>query len=195
MPPAPDLIDFDQAVSHVAALKPPALVAIDGLPVSGKSTLAERLERELGATTIYLDDFVRPEVEWRGRIGPAFPFGYIRYDTFLAAVESIAQGETARYRLYNWDRGVLDTEKLVHPGGLVVVEGVSTLHPRLARLYDLRLWVESDPDTTLAASLQRGVGDWERDWRELFLPSVALYLETDPKSRADHLVAGRGVAR
>ena len=35
----------------------------------------------------------------------------------------------------------------------MLVEGVSVLHPDLAPLYDLRIWVESDPETTLAASL------------------------------------------
>jgi len=192
MPPAPD-IDFDHAVRHVAALNRPALVAIDGLPVSGKSTLAERLEREYGATTIYLDDFVRPPAAWRGRLTPGFPFGYIRYEAFLAAVESISRGETASYQLFDWASGALGPEKTVRPDGLVLIEGVSALHPSLAPLYDLRFWIDSDPSTTLSAALQRGVGDWETEWRELFMPSVAIYLESDPQSRADYLVAGRGV--
>lgn len=72
------------------------------------------------------------------------------------------------------------------------MEGVSALHPRLAPLYDLRLWVESDPRTVLDASLARGVGDWVVEWRTLFLPSVTLYLKTEPAARAEILVAGRG---
>lgn len=74
----------------------------------------------------------------------------------------------------------------------MVVEGVSSLHPDLAARYDLRLWVESDASTTLSASLARGVGDWEHEWREVFMPSVELYMQTQPRQRADHLVAGRG---
>lgn len=185
------MIDFDEAVA-VALQSDAKLVAIDGLPVSGKSTLAERFETELAATTLYLDDFIRPEAEWRGQIDPAFPFGYIRYDEYRAAVETVARRETARYRLYDWSLGKLSGEKVIEPGGLVLIEGVSALHPALAPLYDLRLWVESDATTTLSASLARGVGDWEKEWRELFLPSVDLYLRTDPRKRADYLVAGRG---
>lgn len=187
------MIDFDAAVALVASRPGARLIAIDGLPVSGKSTLADRLETELGAQCLYLDDFVRPEAEWRGHIGPAFPFEYIRYAEFIAAVQALARRETIHIPLYDWSTGrVGDDHREVRPEGLVVVEGVSSLHPDLAPLYDLRLWVESDPNTTLSASLARGVGDWEHEWREVFMPSVERYLETDPKQRADHIIAGRG---
>jgi uridine kinase len=187
------MIEFDAAVDLIGALRGKRLVAIDGLPVSGKSTLAGRLEAQLGATIVYLDDFVRPEAEWRGKVGPAFPFPYMRYDDFCQAVMTLAEGRVARYRGYDWAAGRLAgawTE--IDPDGLVVVEGVSALNPELAPVYDLRLWVESDAATTLEASLARGVGDWEREWRTLFMPSVALYLATEPWLRADHIVAGRG---
>lgn len=187
------MIDFDAAVALIADRPQTQLIGIDGLPVSGKSTLAVRLETELGAQILYLDDFVRPEAEWRGRISAAFPFEYIRYAEFLAAVQALARGETIRIRLYDWSTGrVGDAHREMRPEGLVVVEGVSALHPNLAPLYDLRLWVESDATTTLAASLARGVGDWEHEWRELFMPSVAIYLKTEPRTRADYFVAGRG---
>jgi uridine kinase len=188
------MIDFEAALAMLRD-RPQGLVAIDGLPVSGKSTLAQRLENELGAVTVYLDDFVRPEAEWRGVVKPAFPFPYFRYDEFLAAVTALVRGETARYRRYDWAAGKLAEDWCeIRPEGLVVVEGVSALHPMLAPLYHLRFWVESDAETTLAASLARGVGDWEGEWRDLFMPSVALYLATDPRTRADHLVAGRGAS-
>jgi uridine kinase len=188
------MIDFGAAVSLIAAQPGLRLVGIDGLPVSGKSTLAGRLEAELGATIVYLDDFVRPPADWRGKVGPAFPFPYIRYDQFSQTVRTLAGRRAARYRRYDWSTGRLaDAWTEVGADGLVVVEGVSALNPQLAPLYDLRLWVESEPATTLAASLARGVGDWEGEWRELFMPSVALYLATQPRQRGDHLVAGRGV--
>ena len=77
----------------------------------------------------------------------------------------------------------------------MVVEGVSTLHPALSSLYSLRIFVDSDRSTTLATALARGVGGWEIEWRDWFLPSVDLYMATDPASRADLLVAGRGAQR
>jgi hypothetical protein len=73
---------------------------------------------------------------------------------------------------------------VIRGDGIALVEGVSVLHPDLAPLYDLHIWVESDPETTLAASLERGVGSWAYEWQFMFLPGVELYLRTDPKSRA-----------
>jgi uridine kinase len=187
------MIHFDAAVSLVGARPGPRLVAVDGLPVSGKSTLAGRLETELGATIVYLDDFVRPEVEWRGKVGPAFPFPYIRYEQFCQTVMMLAEGRQARYQRYDWAAERLaENWTEVEPGALVVIEGVSALNAALTPLYDIRFWVQSDAETTLAAAMARGVGDWAHEWRNLFMPSVDLYMQSQPHARADHRVRGRG---
>ena len=172
------------------------LVGIDGLPVSGKSTLADRLVEEFGAAVIYLDDFVLPQEEWPEPIKPDFPFPYIRHEAFFDAVETLVATGACRYQLYDWERGALGAWKEVRLGErLVVVEGVSALAGRLAPLYDLSIWVESDMHTTLAASLERGVGAWGSQWRDLFMPSVEIYMQTDPKDRADVILAGRGAQK
>ena len=62
----------------------------------------------------------------------------------------------------------------------------------LAPLYDLRLYVESDATSVLDTAMKRGAGRWEREWRELFLPSADLYFAINPHQRADFIVAGRG---
>lgn len=189
-------IGLDEAVAIAAARPEARLIAIDGLPVAGKSTLAEKVAAGLQAECIYLDDFVKPEAQWRARAVPAFPFDYIRYDEFLGAVKTLARDGACTYQLYDWATGRLgDEHRTVRLDGPVIIEGVSSLHPELAPLYDLRLWVESDAATMLEASLERGVGAWEREWRDLFLPSVELYLQTKPRERADFRVAGRGVRR
>lgn len=186
-------VAFDEVVSRVRAGVSPPLVAIDGLPVSGKSTLAERLCSELGLECIYLDDFVLPEAQWPSRTRPAFPFEYIRYDAFLGAIRALAATGVCQYHPFDWATGtVAAVAREVKVHGPVVIEGVSTLNPALADLYGLKIFVESDSASTLQAALDRGVGAWEREWREVFMPSVALYMKTDPGHRADLLVAGRG---
>jgi hypothetical protein len=136
------------------------------------------------------------QAEWHSRTVPSFPFDFIRYGEFLGAVKSLARDGRCAYRLYDWNTARLrDEHRIVSLDQPVIVEGVSSLHPELAPLYDLRLWVDSDAATTLLASLERGVGAWEREWRELFLPSVDLYMRTAPQDRAEFLVAGRGGSR
>ena len=46
---------FDEVVAFVGSKQKPLLVAIDGLPLSGKTTLALRLIKELGAECLRLD--------------------------------------------------------------------------------------------------------------------------------------------
>jgi uridine kinase len=187
------MLSFDEAVERVKQGIHPPLIGIDGLPVSGKSTLADRIRDELGYDCIALDDFVRPEASWPSRNRAAFPFEYIRYGEFLGAIRTLATTGSCRYRPYDWSTGDTSlTEREATMDRGVVVEGVSALHQDVAGLYGLSVFVASDGATTLTASLARGVGGWEREWRELFLPSAALYLKTNPQDRADIIVAGRG---
>jgi uridine kinase len=187
------MLTFDEVVGLVGSRQRPVLVAIDGLPLSGKTTLALRLMNELGVECVHLDDFVKPEAEWPSRDIPSFPFDYIRYDEFISAVRSLAQNHGCVFYPYDWETGrTADEPKVIRGDGITIVEGVSALHPDLTPLYDLRVWINSDAKTTLAASFQRGVGSWAHEWEFMFLPSVALYLQTDPKARADVVALGRG---
>jgi uridine kinase len=172
------------------------LIGIDGLPVAGKSTLADKIITMTGGAGIFLDDFVRPEAEWRGKLAPSFPFGYIRYDEFLQAVTDLARDGHCSYRPYDWASGQLSAgPRKVSLDHVVVIEGVSALHPRLRSFYDLGFWVESDGSSLLEAALGRGVGDWAEEWRTLFIPSVALYLQEFARSPADIIVKGRGYSQ
>jgi uridine kinase len=187
------MLTFDEVVALVASRPKPLLVAIDGLPLSGKTTLAQQVIEELGAECLGLDDLVRPEAEWSSREKPSFPFDFIRYDEFVDAVQSLAHNRCCRFNPYNWETGRIEhLPKIVRGDVIALVEGVSALHPDLAPLYDLRVWIESDAETTLAALLERGVGCWAHEWKFMFLPSVELYLQTDPKARADVVALGRG---
>ncbi len=183
--------DFEEVIAWATALSPFRMVGIDGLPLAGKSTLADRLAAAVGAQCLRLDDFIKVEEEWCSRDRPSFPFDYIRYDEFMTAVRELAATGTCSYRVYDWKTGKIANEsRSVHRPA--IVEGVSALHPDLVSLYDLRIWVESDMASTFAAACQRGVGPWACEWRQVFLPSVELYLRTMPRDRADIIARGRG---
>lgn len=78
------MLEFEEVIATVVKRLPLRLVAIDGLPLAGKSTLADRLASAVAAQCVRLDDFVRREQEWRSHDQPSFPFDYIRYGEFMA---------------------------------------------------------------------------------------------------------------
>jgi uridine kinase len=185
---------FENVVERIAQLSEPGLIAIDGLPLSGKSTLARRLVERLGVGQLSIDDFVLPERLWPQDRSPRFPFGYMRYGEFMLTIAALATEGKATYHPFEWPRLDVSPEpRTIRLDRPVVVEGVSALHPELCRHYALKIWVDSDYATTFAASVARGVGGWFTEWRDWFLPSVELYLATDPMSRVDLVTAGRGV--
>ena len=101
------MLTFNEVVALVASRPKPLLVAIDGLPLSGKTTLALRLIKELGAECLGLDDLVRPEAEWPSRDKPSFPFDFVRYDEFVDAVRSLAYAVRSMHTIGR--RGILRT--------------------------------------------------------------------------------------
>src|SRR5262245_30407810 len=68
----------DAMPSTVAMAPDLRLVAIDGLPLAGNTTLADRLATAIRGACVFLDDFIKPEREWRWRDRPSFPFDFIR---------------------------------------------------------------------------------------------------------------------
>jgi uridine kinase len=189
----PERVSVQEAIVRVSRGVQPPLIAIDGLPCSGKGTLVAKLKERVDLDCIELDDFVLPEEHWPSRDQPAFPFRFIRYDGFLDTVKTLAVTGRCSYYPFDWNNlSISERRREVQLTKPIVIEGVSALNPALCGLYGLKIFVESDRSTVLGAALRRGGGVWEREWRELFLPSADIYMRTHPESRADLLVPGRG---
>lgn len=186
------LSTVEDVVAHITAMPTtPRLLAIDGFPCSGKTTWAERLAAAIGLPVLSLDEFVVPPAERPADIRPGFPFPFFRTDEIKTVVQTLSRGAVASFYPYDWDTERLTTAKRNLEAPLIV-EGCSVLSEELAPLFDLRLWMESNVRTLLAAQRARD-GDRDADiWRELYLPSVESYMQTQPWRHADFFVAGRG---
>ncbi len=170
----------------------PLLIAIDGRPCSGKTTLTMKLAEALDAQAIYLDEFFIPQEQWPKNAKPAFPFFYFRYNEFIGGIKTLAQGKPFHYFAYDWEQNCLSSKPTdVVPDKIVLVEGVSTLNPELVNLYFKKIWVVSDPKTELEAIALRE-GEKHMDlWKKYYIPSVDIYCLSKPWERADILYAGR----
>ena len=173
------------------------LIAIDGLPLAGKSTLAQRLAHELRLQVLAIDDFVLPPKQWPKPVAPAFPFPFFRVNEFSNAVEELRRSGRATWRPIDWTSLELALEPIeLVARGPVIVEGCSVMAPHVSFLYDQRIFVESDRASLMAARATRdGDNALAPYWETLFVPSADRYMLTDPKSRADYVVAGRGIGQ
>ncbi len=168
------------------------LIGIDGMPCAGKTTLAFRLRETYGFEILQVDEFLLPEAAWPNR-SPGFPFPYLRYDEFLRAVTELAETGACEYAPFDWDTLAVATEKRrITTQRPVIVEGISALVPLLTRYYGLKIFVLSERETILDVAYARNFGIWTEEWRKIFLPSADMYMMTNPESRADIVVPGRG---
>jgi uridine kinase len=191
----PRQVSMDELLA-IAGAMPRGMIAIDGLPASGKSTLADRLHAAFGYDRICLDDFILPQAQWPTPYKPSFPFQFARYAEFMAAIKSLAETGECTFVPFDWAVLRLShTPRTVRLNRPVLIEGVSALHPDLCQRYSLKVFVDSDRTTTDEASKVRGLGIWVDPWEKMFLPSSDLYMKTRPKERADVILPGRGAGR
>ena len=170
------------------------LIAVDGLPCAGKSTLATHLQRTHGFDKIGVDDFLAPQTSWPWSRTPAFPFEFMRYDELMTAIRTLAATGKCTYSPFDWATlSVSQQKRTVDLSRPVLIEGVSALHEDLCDCYALKVFVESDRASLIESSRVRGLGLWADAWENLFVPSADIYMKTRPQQRADFIFAGRGV--
>jgi uridine kinase len=92
----------------------------------------------------------------------------------------------------DWNRDALVEWRTMHPGTVVVVEGVYMLRPELRDAYDFRVWIDCPRHVRLARGIARdGEGArsrWEDDW----MPCEDRYVaKCRPMASADVIVSGR----
>jgi uridine kinase len=192
-----------------AARRPHAVrVAVDGVDAAGKTTLADELAGVLTARgrpviRASADSFQNPRA-LRYRRGRDSPEGYF-YDAFdLAALRErlllpLGPGGGGRYRAAAFDLAAdraLDPPALAaEAGAALLLDGVFLLRPELAPHFEISLFVEVAPETSLARGVSRdgallgGEEAARSRYLARYLPGQRLYLAScDPRSRADAVI-------
>jgi uridine kinase len=170
-----------------------ALVAIDGMGGSGKTTLAMSLVELRGAAVVHGDDFYRPmDAKERAHLDPEE--GYHRYFDWQRLREEVllplTTGRDAVYRRYDWITGDLAPDELhrVSASSIVVVEGVYTARPELADYYDLLVYVDTPREESLRRLRERGDDHGPIDWESRWRLAEAHYLAAARPDKRAHLV-------
>ncbi|WP_436892157.1 uridine kinase family protein [Nocardiopsis dassonvillei] len=165
------------------------VVAVEGRSGSGKSTVAERLRAALArrgtaAAVLPMEDLYPG---WHGLArAPELLVEWV--------LEPLRAGGTARWRRYDWERGVFSGEEAALPGpvaagGVLVVEGCGS-GARIVRPHlDLSVWVDA-PDAVRARRLDsRADAGLYAPYRRVWADQEAeFYAAERPREHADVLV-------
>lgn len=130
-------------------------VAIDGNSGSGKSTLAALIGHIYDCNVFHMDDFFLPAV-LRTEERLAEPGGNVDYVRFRQEViEGLHSRRQFQYRPYDCKLATLREPVPVTPKQMNIIEGSYSMHPALADSYQLKVFLEVDPEEQLRRIRQR----------------------------------------
>ena len=178
-------IRYDELVATIRARLPACgsttVVAVDGPSGSGKSELADRLVKRLGATVLRVDEFVPG---WHGLA--AMPPVLAR--DLLAP---LAAGEVAAVRGWNWAENRPGELVDVRPGPFLVLDGCST-GSRVIRPYlSLLVWVDAPEHVSRERAMARDGDVYEPWWDVWAAQERQLFAAEQTKAAAEvHLRSG-----
>ena len=204
MPPTPSPARarvLDRLVEMIDALGARRLrVAIDGLTAAGKTSLGHELARGLAdrgrpVLRASLDDFKRPWSE-RHLYDRLSGEGYYRnaFDReaactlLLEPADPAADGIVALCSIDPITQIDHAAVKSVMPAnGVLIVDGVFAYRPEINHYWDLRIWIDVDPELSVRRGIERDAamdGSAER-----YLAAELLYeQEVDPRAFVEVIV-------
>jgi uridine kinase len=187
--PSVDAVATDIARSVLDA--PPTLgvdrlVCVDGPAGSGKTTLADALERCLRETHRVKVQLVHMDDVFGGWSGLGEGMQMVAADV----VAPLRRGEAGRFRPFDWHLDSRVEERVVEPCDVLIVEGVGSGNTAYADDVTCLVWVEAPS----VVRLERGVardGEHMRDrWLAWRLEEDAIFARERTRERADVVVDG-----
>jgi uridine kinase len=161
-----------------------SVIAIDGYGGAGKSTLADHLGAVLRVEgrqvdLVHTDDFASADnpLNWWPRL----------IDQVL---RPLRDGVAARYQRYDWELERMAEWHPIEPGGLILLEGVSSSRKAFRPYLSLSVWIETPADERLRRGLERDGEQALDQWHGWMADEVAWGNAEKPWDRADIVISG-----
>ena len=166
---------FDR-IDELLQAKGRVFAAIDGHCAAGKSTLASELRTAYSCNVFRMDDFfLRPFQRTPERL--AEPGGNIDYERFYDEVlVPLQSGGGFSYRPYDCQTRGFASPVSIAPTALNVVEGVYSIHPLFASIYDVKVFMDISPEEQRGRLSMRSPGMFDKFMRQ-WIPMELNYFE------------------
>lgn len=180
----------EQIIAAVSALSPksaPLLIAIDGRSAAGKTTLARILNEKAGWTVFHTDDFFpRPEQRTPERLNTAG--GNLDRERLLEEILlPLKNGERQiTHRTFDCRTKRLSEPIVTSVGEVCVIEGAYSCHPALRDFYDLRVFLDIEPEEQSRRILLRNGAEKAAQFAERWIPLEERYFaELRPQEKCE----------
>jgi uridine kinase len=197
LPPPPELDAAGWAARH------PLIIGIAGGSGSGKTTVAAALVASIeGVAWIQHDAYYRDRRELGYEARTVLNYDHpdaLETDLLVRHLELLREGRTVERPVYDFSTHLRSHEIVsVEPAPVVVVEGILVLADRALRsMFDLRIFVDADPDVRLARRLERDIAERGRSPESVIRQYLAtvrpMHLEfVEPSKRYADLIIPEG---
>lgn len=168
------------------------IVAVDGRCGSGKSTFGAWLQKQTGGNLIHMDDFyLQPYQRTPERYRQ--PGENVDHERFLEEVlKPLEAGIPFSY--HPFDPSIMamsDKTYHVDPSRITIIEGSYSLHRDLRDHYDLRIFLDIEPQKQLERLRKRNP-EKIRDFEEKWIPLEELYFNAHHIREVADIVADTG---
>lgn len=163
-----------ETLDALLSTKPSAIVSIEGMAASGKSSLADLLEDVYNCGIVHTDDFfLRPEQ--RNEVRLAQPGGNIDYERLAPIAEQAALGREMEYSPYNCQTQKLEMPVYIPARKLTLVEGVYAMHPLIKQEYDLSVFLMINAQKQQERIRQRNAPELANRFMQEWIPMENRY--------------------
>ena len=205
MLPQPPIPIFPAIIPHMTHRTIPIIIGLAGGTGSGKTTVATVILERVGAQHIALlphDAYYKDEdelsVDQRGQINFDHPNSL---DTSLLVehIRRLKNGQPINLPVYDFKTNSRTTETIhIDPMPVIVVEGILIFaEPVLCRLFDMKIFVDTDADIRFIRRLQRDISERGRTIQSVIEQYVStvrpMHLEfVEPSKRYADIIIPEG---
>jgi uridine kinase len=131
------------------------LIAIEGEPASGKTTLAVFLQKEINANVVSIDDFYLP-IEKRNKSTFEKGGNNIDYERLIKEViQKHIQKEIIQFRRYDCQKNQYTDTIVLKPKPTLIIEGSYSLGRQISKYFDFKILIEVNSKTQLSRLKER----------------------------------------